>query len=91
MIRWCAYCRTYLDEIAPVDDFGISHSLRAAAAVGDVARAGEMLDQGLSIGLRPVDLALGMLQPLLHRIGAEWALGRATGAEEHRFTAFCTA
>jgi methanogenic corrinoid protein MtbC1 len=120
VIRWCAYCQTYMDEVAPFDNYALTHSicrdclrrgvvrdpthvagirpivayydaLRRAAGDGDVARAGELLDQGLGLGLRPTDLALGILQPLLHRIGTEWAAGRATVAEEHRFTAFCTA
>jgi methanogenic corrinoid protein MtbC1 len=39
------------------------------------------------LGLKPLDLMMGMLQPLLVNIGQLWAQGQVTVATEHRFSA----
>lgn len=49
---------------------------------------GGVLCDGRELGLRPVDLAVGVLQPSLYRVGELWASGEITVADEHRFTAF---
>jgi methanogenic corrinoid protein MtbC1 len=53
--------------------------------------AAELVAQGAALGLDPADLLLGIVQPVLHRIGDRWARSEATVAEEHRVTALCSA
>jgi methanogenic corrinoid protein MtbC1 len=51
----------------------------------------ELVAQGAALGLAPADLLLGVVQPVLRRIGDRWARAEATVAEEHRVTALCSA
>jgi methanogenic corrinoid protein MtbC1 len=57
---------------------------------GDRATCAALVEAGLSGGFAPSDLLLGLIQPALWTIGKAWEEGRATVAEEHRFTAWCT-
>ena len=50
----------------------------------------KIIQEGLNLGIKPEDLAIGMIQPLLYDIGEMWAAGRASAALEHRVTAHCT-
>lgn len=61
----------------------------ADAGAGPQASAEQLLSEGMALGLDPVDLLLGIVQPVLHQIGARWARGEATIAEEHRVSATC--
>ena len=29
MLKWCSYCQQFMHEIAPYDDFGVTHGLCA--------------------------------------------------------------
>jgi methanogenic corrinoid protein MtbC1 len=58
-----------------------------AADAGDMVRAADLVDEGLGLGHRVGDLAWGVLQPLLRRIGERWAKGELSVANEHRFSA----
>jgi methanogenic corrinoid protein MtbC1 len=40
-------------------------------------------------GLRPVDILVGLITPLLYLIGNDWESGVISVADEHRFTSFC--
>jgi methanogenic corrinoid protein MtbC1 len=51
--------------------------------------AAALVDEGAALGIDPVDLLLGIVQPVLHRIGHRWARSEATVAEEHRVTMLC--
>lgn len=46
-----------------------------------------IMREGLALGMRPLDLAMGVLQPLLYEIGELWERGIISVADEHRFTA----
>src|SRR5512139_77926 len=118
MIRWCAYCQRYQGEVAPFDDYSMTHTIcescRASGAFmsrpsadldairnffGRIALAGpdlgltpsEIVAEGASLGLEPLDLMLGILQPLLYQLGARWERSDATIAEEHRISGTCAA
>lgn len=43
------------------------------------------------LGIRPLDLLFGAIQPALYDLGRRWARGVASVAEQHRFTAACDA
>ena len=47
-----------------------------------------LCDEGRALGIRPIDLAMGLLQPLLYEVGRLWQTGEITAATEARFTAF---
>jgi methanogenic corrinoid protein MtbC1 len=61
---------------------------QAGAEPGPTAR--EIVAQGAALGLDPVDLLVGVMQPVLRRIGERWARSQATIAEEHRVSALCS-
>lgn len=54
-------------------------------------RAGSVLDRGLELGLAPIDLMMGMLQPALYDMGQRWAVGERRVADEHQLTALSSA
>jgi methanogenic corrinoid protein MtbC1 len=116
MIRWCAYCQRFQGEVAPFDDYAMTHTLcehceatgaflrkqpatlkRIRHFFSRVARSGiapavtaqEIVQEGAALGLDPVDLLLGIVQPVLRQVGERWARAEATIAEEHRITALC--
>lgn len=61
--------------------------LRDAARRGDLPEASALLEEGTRLGVRPTDLAFGMLQPILHEIGDRWARGEIDVATEHAASA----
>src|SRR6202789_4094244 len=77
-------------------EIGNSHRLReiqgllyAAGKAGDMAAAPRIIHSALTAGLRPVDILVGLITPLLYLIGLEWESSLITVADEHRFTSFC--
>jgi methanogenic corrinoid protein MtbC1 len=48
----------------------------------------EFVAEGKALGLGPLDLFMGIVQPLLYRIGEAYARGEITIAREHKFTDF---
>ncbi len=48
----------------------------------------QFVAEGQALGLGPLDLFMGIVQPLLYRIGEAYACGEITIAREHQFTAF---
>lgn len=57
---------------------------------GDLRRSSELVARGLSLGLRPIDILVGIIQPALYEIGVLWATGKVSVADEHRFSSFCS-
>jgi hypothetical protein len=64
----------------------------------DLLRAGEDNDYGagmrtieraVAANIRPVDVLIGMIAPMLFEIGEEWERGALSVEAEHRFTVFC--
>ncbi len=61
--------------------------LQDASHRGDLILASALVDEGLALGPKVRDLAWGVLQPLLYRLGDAWARGEVSVAHEHAFTA----
>ena len=118
MIRWCAYCQRYQGEVAPYDDYAMTHSICKAcydervyecaggadleplrqffarianAGMGPSPSPAEVVAEGARLGLDPVDLLLGVVQPVLQQIGERWVRSEITISAEHRVTALCSA
>jgi len=78
------------------DEIGNSHRLRTiqgllyeAGKTGDMAAASSVVHGALAAGVRPVDILVGLITPLLYLIGVEWEKSLISVADEHRFTRFC--
>lgn len=67
----------------------LQEQLRNAGQEYDLPLARRLIMDAVGIGVRPVDILLGLITPLLYELGQEWEAGRVTVAEEHRFTKFC--
>jgi methanogenic corrinoid protein MtbC1 len=67
----------------------IQGSLYEAGKTGDMDAASNIVQRAVTAGLRPVDILIGLITPLLYLIGVEWESSRITVADEHRFTSFC--
>lgn len=50
----------------------------------------EIIERGFALGVRPLDLLIGILQPILDDVGRRWAAGELTPAQEEQFTRRCT-
>jgi len=62
-------------------------SLQATARYGGSAQVSRILAESRRLGIPPMDLLLGLFQPLLVEIGELWATGQVTVSTEHRFSA----
>ncbi len=71
-------------RIQPIVDFHAR--LRKEARGGFVTGPHEIFEMGVALGIQPVDLLIGLLQPALYEIGELWARGEVTVAAEHRFS-----
>lgn len=60
-----------------------------AGRAGDLAQAEGLIEAAAEMGVRPIDLLVGLVSPALARVGRLWESGEMTVAEEHTFTAFC--
>lgn len=89
----CARCSA---KGAPQDDEAIAairplaafySRLRTQARAGTELPTGQVLSEARSLGVRPLDLLLGMVQPALYEIGDLWSRGEMSVAMEHRFSA----
>jgi methanogenic corrinoid protein MtbC1 len=64
--------------------------LRENCRLGHYKDAKGLLEQGLSMGIRPLDIVLGMMKPMLYEVGELWARNEMTVAQEHLFTSVCS-
>lgn len=91
---YCPHCQeneaneSFADSQKSMDLSNILYQLWEAGNSDDIRKGADLIDDSLKLGLRPVDIAMGLLTPMLYRIGAEWERGRLTVEQEHRFTAF---
>jgi len=117
VIRWCAYCQSFLGESKNYDDYSMSHGIcqkcsddprvlnkefieqqsGVRALYSDMTKAGRngeyldaaaILKRAVSIGIKPIDLIYGVLQPSLYEIGELWQANELTVANEHQYTSF---
>jgi excisionase family DNA binding protein len=61
--------------------------LEGRLVIGDEGGAWTVIESALTAGVEPAQIYLDVLAPALAQIGADWAVGRATIADEHRATA----
>ncbi|UFS88278.1 cobalamin B12-binding domain-containing protein [Bradyrhizobium daqingense] len=66
----------------------VYHSLYEAGRRNDLPSAQQLVKDALAAKFRPVDILLGILTPLLYKIGEQWRSGTITVTDEHEFTAF---
>jgi methanogenic corrinoid protein MtbC1 len=67
---------------------GLFSRMRAVALSGNPGSAQELIQEARKSGIRPLDLALGMVQPVLNELGSLWSRDAATVATEHSYSAF---
>jgi len=67
----------------------LQEQLFEAGKSEDLGAARRIVDGAVEAGVRPVDVLLGLLGPLLYRIGDEWESGTLSVSDEHRYTSFC--
>jgi methanogenic corrinoid protein MtbC1 len=91
----CTECLAALDAGG-----GVSHAqrlagfygrLHTAGRRGEIPSASSVLDEGIAMGLQPIDLLMGVIQPALYSVGESWAAGEMTVAREHAFTGMASA
>lgn len=75
-------------DLRPVRDF---FARLAYSGLGRLPSAAEVIEEGSALGIDPIDLLLGVVQPVLQQIGQRWNRSEITVAEEHRITALCAA
>jgi methanogenic corrinoid protein MtbC1 len=66
----------------------IFHSLFEAGQRNDFGAAERMVERAIAANCRPVDILIGIVAPMLHKIGEDWGSGVITVEDEHKFTAF---
>ncbi|MDO9299517.1 B12-binding domain-containing protein [Bradyrhizobium sp.] len=67
----------------------VQRKLWTAGLENNLAAAAKVIDDAASTGLRPVDILIGMLAPMLYQVGEDWKKGVLSVEQEHSFTAFC--
>ncbi len=67
----------------------LQSQLMEAGRRGDVHQAVHIITDAVNANVRAVDVLMGIVAPLLYRIGKDWENGVISVAEEHRFTKFC--
>lgn len=91
----CQACSTRGLMLSEADDarlkklVALQHELYAAGKSGDLSTIQTLIQKCESLGIRPMDMIFGLLNPMLVRTGELWSQGKITVAEEHRFTHFC--
>jgi len=68
---------------------GIQRKLFVAGQRNDLNAAEAIIADAAEAGIKPVNVLIGTVAPLLYRVGEDWKRGTLSVEEEHRFTAFC--
>jgi methanogenic corrinoid protein MtbC1 len=71
-------------SVRPIAEF--YNALRKQAATGAELSTPAILEDAQRLGVSPMDLLWGMVQPALHEMGVRWARSEVTIAIEHRFS-----
>src|SRR5262249_3363047 len=92
----CAKCisrhdNLFADHVVEHAEFlrGIFKDLLGAGRHSDVGAGMRTVAKAVAANIRPVDILIGMIAPMLYEIGEEWKQGALSVEAEHRFTAFC--
>jgi len=92
------FCATCESDALSLTESDIAHALMLkdvqsrlfdAGRRGDLNAAKQVIDASRQASMREVDILIGIIAPMLYKIGEDWKSGIITVAEEHRFTAFC--
>ena len=67
----------------------VQRKLWTAGLENNLTAAAKVIDDAVSTGLRPVDILIGMVAPMLYQVGEDWKTGVFSVEQEHRFTTFC--
>jgi methanogenic corrinoid protein MtbC1 len=67
----------------------VQQRLFEAGLSGNLEAAEDVIDGAVAARIRAVDILIGIIAPMLYKIGEGWKRGAVSVAEEHRFTAFC--
>ena len=67
----------------------IQDRLRTAGLSGDLKSADLIIKDAIAQNVRPIDILMGLVAPMLYEVGEQWCKGSITVAEEHRFTGYC--
>jgi methanogenic corrinoid protein MtbC1 len=67
----------------------VQRKLWTAGLENNPTAAAKVIDDAVSTGLRPVDILIGMVAPMLYQVGEDWKKGVLSVEQEHSFTAFC--
>jgi len=93
----CPACQARAPDFTD-SDFDLAMALRdlqdrlhEAGRRNDLEAADEAIRAAIASNIRPVDILVGVIAPLLYHIGEQWKQNRICIAEEHRFTVFCDA
>jgi len=78
------YIESKVNSARLIADF--YNGLREAAAAGRSLSIDDILAAGARLGIKDIDLCVGVIQPILHEIGVLWKNGQVTIAQEHLFT-----
>jgi methanogenic corrinoid protein MtbC1 len=68
----------------------IQHQLHDAGRRNDLGAAERIIESAAITAISPVDVLIGIVAPMLYRIGEDWKRGVLSVAEEHRFTSYCS-
>jgi methanogenic corrinoid protein MtbC1 len=68
---------------------GIQRKLKLASGRANHGEVANVVTEAAAAGVRPVDIMMGLIAPLLCATGKDWEAATLTVSEEHRFTAFC--
>lgn len=77
--------RVDIDALAGIIDFYTS--LDYIALSEELPDIDAILAESRRLGIRPLDMMVGVLQPLLAKVGDMWSAGELSVASEHRITA----
>jgi methanogenic corrinoid protein MtbC1 len=67
----------------------LQSSIFNAGKINDIELGKKLIEKAVGMNIRPSDILIGMIAPMLYQIGKDWSRGRVSVEEEHRFTAFC--
>jgi methanogenic corrinoid protein MtbC1 len=62
--------------------------LRASISIGELPQPEFIIAKGKQLNIRPSDLLIGVIQPLLYELGDRYESGEDVIVEEHEFSAF---
>jgi methanogenic corrinoid protein MtbC1 len=85
-----AHPNVFASDVVRHSDFlrRIFRSLYEAGRRNDFGSAERLVEEAIAAHCRPVDVLIGVLAPLLYKIGEQWQSGDITVSQEHEFTAF---